>query len=748
MYLDSIKRYFETKDINTPLFAFVGDGHYSSMRNELSGFNATFINISEYCSDNDKVPNFDLLVDRLKTSDVNAKEMRIAVFGIGEYLGLLGRNEVAIGLSRLKDVNTGKARVVLILRGVDFYIEQLRAELHFDNRKLYTDDDRKCDLSFVVSPSEIGLVAINGFKSLLKILENGTCGNIDVNTIINLSNEIFPVRKISDAYEGIQYTLGLFDVPQSCGNKEQWQQLLKEIRQNNKSMESVYDSNGLSTINVNEIAKHLNEYDYRDWLGFIRFKYHRENLNNCYLNFVLEKTIRFDELGANILNTIIDIPHTDKRFNIFYAERKSLLDKFSESDIASFVVNNRINQTESIYKLTDTTITERGEIIKWVAKNGYVQLIDKLYPDLAAYLKKYIFKNTILDDTLTDYFANYKKQKISNSLDVAFIKNIEELAQKREYNQLPTRNAILDNIQKDSSFLCWIDALGVEYLAFFEYLTRRMGLSISIKIARAELPTITSFNKAFFYEWPEKDRIKIESLDEIKHKEAGGYNYENEKMPIHLAKELDVIVDVMERAATKLKSRDYKSFVIASDHGASRLAVLSNKEEKYDTDTKGEHSGRCCKLPTSFVIQNAAEENGFLVLADYGRFKGSRAANVEVHGGASLEEVVVPVIELKLKNDNIIVRLEKEEVIVDYKTGMNINLFFNAPVLNISVIISGKKYIAKETDKQHYLVRLSDIKRAGEYSADVYTGDDLIGSVLVKAQGKSGKIDTKFDDLF
>ena len=62
--------------------------------------------------------------------------------------------------------------------------------------------------------------------------------------------------------------------------------------------------------------------------------------------------------------------------------------------------------------------------------------------------------------------------------------------------------------------------------------------------------------------------------------------------------------------------------MIVSDHGASRLAVLHRKEEKYDTDTTGEHSGRCCKLFQPYDLPFAAEENGYLILADYGRFQG------------------------------------------------------------------------------------------------------------------------------
>jgi hypothetical protein len=205
---------------------------------------------------------------------------------------------------------------------------------------------------------------------------------------------------------------------------------------------------------------------------------------------------------------------------------------------------------------------------------------------------------------------------------------------------------------------------------------------------------------------------------------------------------------MIDKAATKLALRHCKRFLIVSDHGASRLAVLRRKEEKYDTDTTGEHSGRCCKLFQPYDLPFAAEENGYLVLADYGRFKGSRAANVEVHGGASLEEVVIPVIELSLKDGSVTVKLVDETVTVDFRTGTEIKLFFNAPVQDISVVLNGKRYSASQLDANHYTVKLPDTKRANDYLADIYSGDNLIGKIMIKAQSKTGKVNEAFDDLF
>ena len=305
----------------------------------------------------------------------------------------------------------------------------------------------------------------------------------------------------------------------------------------------------------------------------------------------------------------------------------------------------------------------------------------------------------------------------------------------------------MDSVEKSDTFLYWLDALGVEYLGLIEALVQKRGLSARISIARAELPTITSINRVFFDVWQGR-KEKNDELDNIKHNDSDGYNFTNYELPIHLAKELDIITAMIDKAATELAIRHCKRFLIVSDHGASRLAVLRRKEEKYDTDTTGEHSGRCCELFQPYDLPFAAEENGYLVLADYGRFKGSRAANVEVHGGASLEEVVVPVIELSLKDGNVTVKLVDETVTVDFQTGTEINLFFNSPVKDVSVVLNGKPYLAFQIGKNHYSVKLPDTKRAGDYSADVYAGDNLIGNIVFKAQGKSGKVNDAFDDLF
>ena len=746
MQIYSVNKYLDSS-VKTPYFLFISDDQYKTAIDELSVLGLDFVQMSDFCGGDDKLPDIDGLLTYIKMADVNAKSKKFVVKGLGEYLALRGHGEASRTLSLLKDLNIGDAKVVLLLRGLASQISELQTDLRFDNRRFSIVDKAECDLSITLAAPSVGLSALPGFKALLAELENGRCGSVVVNTAVNLDEALFTVHSISNAHDGIKFSIRGFALARSCGNDARWAELLTELNQNHSSLDEVFEKHGLGKNLESDFYARIAGSDYCKWLYFICLKSKAITLENGYLRFVLDKTSRFEDFVSNILNAIVEIPHTDKRFSSFYRERKALVEKFPESDIADFVVNNREKVLESIYKLTDGTRVEREEIIAWLSQNGLIPDLERIYPALADYLKKYIFKCPELADVLTEYFEEYKRQKLSNKLEPEFLEKVDQLARTRQFNRLPTRNEIMDSVDKSGTFLYWLDALGVEYLGFIEALIQKRGLSVRVQIARAELPTITSFNRDFFDTW-QGCKEKNDELDDTKHRDAGGYNFSNNELPIHLAKELDIIEAMIDKAATELALRHCSRFLIVSDHGASRLAVLRRKEEKYDTDTAGEHSGRCCELFQPYDLPFAAEENGYIVLADYGRFKGSRAANVEVHGGASLEEVVVPVIELSLKDGSVTVKLVDETVTVDFRTGTEITLFFNTTVQNVSVVLNGKHYSASQIDANHYSVKLPDTKRAGEYPADIYAGDNLIGNVMIKAQGKSGKVNDDFDDLF
>lgn len=738
-----------------PFFCAVGDDEYCSCLDELKQAGLTLIRVSDFCTKDDKFPDLDEMIDYFRTADVDYRDNKYVVVGLGEYLALRGTDEIISELNRLKATTLGNARVILLLRGVSMYVSDLAT-----NDKRLTEQGRVhistqplTNLSATNVVHDIGLVPQKGLKWLLRSFEDGFSGNILFSSSRSFSTSVIPISTIAGAYSAIKYAIKDFAIPEQYGTDEMWENLLKDLHKTGNSLERVFDRYGVDDNFEEDIYTKCSGVQFRNWLYFVSLKVNSERIHNAYLAWVVKETDGWQNLKNNLLVFITKIAHSDKKFKKLYDERKKLLKAFPDSDIAIFVRENSVDPSEEIYRLTDNTQIERKQTLSWVAHHGWSEEYTYVYPMLAAYLQKYIFDCGALSGELTSYFEQYKAQKVSNQLSDDFLAQVESWGKSYKYSRIQTRdNAISSIPERQSAFLYWIDAMGVEYLALIIELAKRKGLSVKIDIGRAELPSLTVFNKGFFDSWDGVGKYKEEALDDIKHSDKGGFFFTSCEDPIHIESEITVIERAINYAATKLAMHECKSFVIASDHGASRLAVIRRQEEKYSTETGGEHSGRCCKVFDGYDLPNCVEEKGYLVLTDYGRFKGSRAANVEVHGGASLEEVLVPIITLSLKKQGKMdIRvLNSDNIVADRKTGTTIQIYISDVdnQQNISIIIGETKYSATRDDANHYTIAMPDIKRSGTCKAAVYDGDNLIGNVEFKVKGKSGNVNSGFDSEF
>ena len=107
--------------------------------------------------------------------------------------------------------------------------------------------------------------------------------------------------------------------------------------------------------------------------------------------------------------------------------------------------------------MTDRSETEEFEFIRCLCIYDYSE--DELYlaakhfsPVLDLYLRKFTFdsvntkvsdSDVALRDILTQYFQEYKVQKITNRIHPAFADTINEFAIERPYNKLRPRSSIV-----------------------------------------------------------------------------------------------------------------------------------------------------------------------------------------------------------------------------------------------------------------------------------------------------------------
>ena len=345
--LNAVDKYLAS-DVHTPFFLVVGDENYIEVKNALNSRGFRAVNLSTYCG-GDKRPDLGRLTDELSIYDVNHADNKFAVVGLGEYLALRGGQYAYNELSKLKDLNLRITKAVLLLRSITATVKKLIDEdrTRFDGRRVSFIGNSVSDITITFIPNTLDIPAHKGMKLLLTELENGASGNISVKSALQFEDSLLTVRTIKDAYDGVKHLVLALSLPRSCGNDEQWTELLRLISTTG-SLDAVFNMHGLTDNLETMWNQYARGIGFVNWLYFVSLKMNLNRLSNSYLKYVLENTASFDSFTQNVLNAITAAMHTDRWFDKFYAERKILIEKFSDPEVAEFVTRNRKNPAESI----------------------------------------------------------------------------------------------------------------------------------------------------------------------------------------------------------------------------------------------------------------------------------------------------------------------------------------------------------------------------------------------------------------
>lgn len=467
-------------------------------------------------------------------------------------------------------------------------------------------------------------------------------------------------------------------------------------------------------------------------------------------------------LIRSLFRTILNFDPKDKEFLTLYESRKAILNAIGNpvDEVVNYCQIVLSMEQNAIHYLTDNTLQERELIFRILDRYGLdynktdlMMILKRVYPDLYEYLLPYNFKNDLLDN----YFQEYKFQKVINKIFPEFMEIVEKQAVLRDYNAiLQPRSSVIESIDTRNSQTFFTDAMGVEYLGFIMSKCHELRLMAKVTVCRSELPSITSRNKEFWETLSSEKYpiITFDKIDKIKHHGEEGYDYSraDRKLPFHLIRELELIGGLLEKIKVALASgSSYSKAILIADHGASRLAVIHETENLLEMASSGQHSGRCCpKSDVDVKPDNATDADDFWALANYDRFKGSRRANVEVHGGATLEEVVVPIIELSYLDRAIEVRIMPidapatfagtPEILVSFRKKAAIKIFTTQKLMDVSVRIDGHSYDAKDIGDNFYIVNeMPEIRRAKTYEVDVFACGNMVASALpLRVKKESG----------
>lgn len=740
---DRIEAYCQKEITGHPLLVNTENAHDFQClvkRMQLDG-NKTCVFVHDYCGKG--LPQIDALFRDVK------KKGCFVVIGLSSYVMLLGKKRAEELMARLQELSVAGHVIVLLSHMKEIRLSRMQQDQHLSYRVLLLEGDpTPLPSIYLASPEEnsFGQLVLPNIQALLEKLEQydpvGGETSFAVRTSLHkevFSESMYSIRSSKGIYKELLRAFPVLkgDLEESWGTKEDWERFAQEWKKCLSWGALAEKHFGIDAHFSAILEREYEQADtYETWLYWLLLKVQGAS-EDAYLSYALGKSRHWQDLWEHIFLSLSSLSFQMREFEKYCEGRKRLLE--GQTIPATWVseYQDAIAQKgrDAIWYLFAGTAWEEKMLFQCLADYDYTKeevmgVLKTHFPDLFAYMKSFTFTMNQkvperLVPLLTKYFDDYKWQKLMNHLTPDFKAQVNTLAEHRVYNQFPIRSLALSQMKKENTMMYFVDALGVEYLSYISEKCKTYGLLLSIQVVHGELPSITSQNTEFM----NPGVINIKDLDEKKH-ESQTYNYEKQKIPLHLVAELKAIDGVLQTIRDGLLTKEMKSAIIISDHGATRLAVLNDEEygaEFIVGESKGQHSGRCCQVEEDPGIPFAAYENGYAVLANYMRFKGSRKADVEVHGGATLEETLVPLLQISLKPKDPMVEFQPALVQLRKKEVGELLLVTNFDMADPYIIVNGKIYRGKlDTHRRRAIIPLPDMKRTHDYMADIYDGDTLL----------------------
>lgn len=732
---DRITRYWDNAS-TSPILVDVPDSKAKAALCKYFAVNGTHVvRCSEFCPQ-DEMPQWDKVKHFIRT---NAE--RTIMIDLCDFLKLDGANRLRTELRQLLDINS-VGKFVIVTVGCSKWLKFSDPRLVSSGKISIIDGESETTkgLLFVTPGLMEPSLCIENLNNLpsQSAIQGKEAIVITQHKASDFPDSLYDIKEYSSKYEVLLSMYPeLSGLPSNFGTDMEWDSLYETIEKYGSLENSLIvfgGKNGLA-----QAIFRFEEFDaYNKWLYLLCLKIFGA-LGNKYLTDAARRSSTVNELAAHIYEDILEVESNHRQFIDIYNERRSLLPHLSQYPDATdkFCKIVWSKEKKALAYLSDASTKEKENIISFLAKYGggigRKNIMDRLkvvYPALYKYLSDYSYGSPLLDR----YFREYKYNKAINHISDEMRDMVEEQAVKRDYNTLLNpRSLVVDSLKVKDSVLYFMDALGAEYLSYLRDCFYENGFDFSAKIARCDLPSITSINKDFVdvFNGYGCSVISKKELDEIKHEGGESYDYESSKLPIHLIAELEIIDKLVNHLKGSLE-KGKRVFIIA-DHGTSRLAVINEQENKWEVSEKGLHSGRCC--PISDVDEkpeSATESNDFWCLANYDRFKGGRKALVEVHGGATLEEVTIPIIEVSKRDKTIACEVRNDgPALRGLKLIPVLKLFVEKDCADIEVELDGIRYKSIGCPVQYiHEFELAGVKRAGTYKFNVYCEEVLIARDL------------------
>lgn len=679
--------------------------------------------LSEFCETDDTTPNLKRLSSTLKKAN-----QTLCVFPLSEYLRVHSETAVSVISNLLSmEYENNDAHRMHIYFPMYRISSVLQTIPNTDPRKknsfiyLQTGEEQDYQLTIIQNSLNVHVSGneIIGFKRYLQYWEQ----NPDKPLVLHTQNAIHFER--NHFFDNVKVIVTPFDLckdqihdfpaalQEDMGTQEHWYSLAEKA-----SEAGSFDEACSLCMTTNRYSLELFEQwsiltTFKKWILWLWTKARNKKgyLYECAASCKSEDDFVV-EVYTDIAKYIGTTDYIQK-----YKERKTALRSMKLTPPEAFwKMLQAIEPINAIACLTNLTDIERKkvfDIIKGVPfddRTPFIVALKTVYPELAYYLDNDVSINSAnLTQFHFDYFEEYKWLKATDSITGTFVDKVREIAQQKGESvfMLTPRNQLVTEMYDDHTMILFVDGMGIEYADYLAYIFSDIDQAkyrFTIKAGFCNLPSVTEINKDFM-----NNRQTVEppmrELDEHKHA--------NCVYPENIIKELEILKTVKDRALSAIGG-SISRIIIAADHGTSRLAVRI-RNTKYDNmlhkpeDTSVYKYGRFCdQKPDGAEYETAINYEGKLIFADYSRFAQTGAPIDEIHGGASLEEWLVPVAVIEsaqstVKTEKVTIDLLTEEVKPQVGTGL-ITVRFKVsgkPRPNASVQIKGKKIPCVLKEKEY-----------------------------------------------
>lgn len=604
-----------------------------------------------------RLPMPDALMQTLDTKIAVANK-RVIITGIDGYLALLSKENIRVFMVALHHrIDDGKLNAVFLVSDNNF------DESAFSNEKyenaldiVHIGDTGRylAQLTVSVVPEKWVHGGNNptSWNALLKTLgqfePSGDYTLVLGNYLSKqpgLSDNVLQFLDVAHIAKKF-YDIGE-DLPKSV-----LETLVEKCKDNNaRPIEVIKSQFGLDNANRRLAVKRLLELrDDTMWPAYVWFL--KKSINgDSYLAKVILTDVTLDNvLRSYVCDTAITLL-ADANAIRYATERAAAVKEIGgtgDSLIIEFISKTKNCPSETVACwLNCGTEAERIEIIRRVGESdltvGLPQIWHNLCPLLADYLSdRYDYGNS----ELTAYFRDYRRLKITDCISEDFVKRASSLILP---STIVSRDVALQELSADENVaLLVVDGMGAEYFPLILAMAKRKALNVeSATVASVKLPTSTEFNHI---EWVPARRLDpIHEVDTIAHN--GAATHESCTPSRNIEASLRVCERVINSVASGLTQ--FERVVVTADHGSSRLAVLAHRNGFSATlPWDGEPQDwryvvappNATRLPELESYYDVDTSKTYWVVRDYNRLPKKGPKLNELHGGASLEERLVPIV--------------------------------------------------------------------------------------------------------